>query len=75
MLPSKNLFSAAGFKAHYVPKQAIIRQGCTSHRSRIYNKVKPRVFRNKRQTPSRRTGAEKSTADTPVHIVEDNNEK
>jgi DNA-directed RNA polymerase subunit beta' len=70
MLPSKNLFAAASFKAHYVP-QADYQTGMYLASSRINNKAKPRVFRNKQDAIHAYRRGE-IDVDTPVHIVEDN---
>lgn len=70
MLPSKNLFAVASFKAHYVP-QADYQTGMYLASSRINNKAKPRVFRNKQDAIHAYRRGE-IDVDTPVHIVEDN---
>jgi DNA-directed RNA polymerase subunit beta' len=70
MLPSKNLFAASSFKAHYVP-QADYQTGMYLASSRINNKSKPRVFRNKQDAISAYRRGE-IDVDTQVHIVEDN---
>lgn len=69
MLPSKNLFAASSFKAHYVP-QADYQTGMYLASSRINNKSKPRVFRNKQDAISAYRRGE-IDVDTQVHIVED----
>lgn len=69
MLPSKNLFSTASFKAHYVPNKDY-QTGLYLASSRINNKAKPRVFRNKQDAVAAYRRGEISV-DTPVHIVED----
>jgi len=69
MLPSKNLFSAANFKAQYVPNKEY-QTGLYVASSRIDKKAKPRVFRNKRDAIAAYRRGEISV-DTPVHIVED----
>jgi DNA-directed RNA polymerase beta' subunit len=71
MLPSKNLFSAANFKAHYVPNKDY-QTGVYAASSRINKKSKPRVYRNKKDAISAYRRGE-IDVDTPVHIVEDNN--
>lgn len=70
MLPSKNLFSAASFKAQYVPNKEY-QTGLYVASSRIDKKAKPRVFRNKKDAIAAYRRGEISV-DTPVHIVEDN---
>jgi DNA-directed RNA polymerase subunit beta len=70
MLPSKNLFAAASFKAHYVP-QADYQTGMYLASSRVNNRAKPRVFRNKQDAIHAYRRGE-IDVDTPVHIVEDN---
>lgn len=70
MLPSKNLFAASTFKAHYVP-QADYQTGMYLASSRINNKSKPRVFRNQKDAISAYRRGE-IEVDTQVHIVEDN---
>jgi DNA-directed RNA polymerase subunit beta len=70
MLPSKNLFAASTFKAHYVP-QADYQTGMYLASSRINNKSKPRVFRNKKDAINAYRRGE-IEVDTQVHIVEDN---
>jgi DNA-directed RNA polymerase subunit beta' len=70
MLPSKNLFAASSFKAHYVP-QADYQTGMYLASSRINNKSKPRVFRNKQDAINAYRRGE-IDVDTQVHIVEDN---
>jgi DNA-directed RNA polymerase subunit beta len=69
MLPSKNLFSAANFKAQYVPNKEY-QTGLYVASSRIDKKAKPRVFRHKRDAIAAYRRGEISV-DTPVHIVED----
>jgi DNA-directed RNA polymerase subunit beta len=70
MLPSKNLFSTASFKAQYVPNKEY-QTGLYVASSRIDKKAKPRVFRNKKDAIAAYRRGEISV-DTPVHIVEDN---
>jgi DNA-directed RNA polymerase subunit beta' len=70
MLPSKNLFAASTFKAHYVPNKDY-QTGLYIASSRINNKSKPRVFRNKQDAMQAYRRGE-IEVDTPVHIVEDN---
>jgi DNA-directed RNA polymerase subunit beta len=69
MLPSKNLFATASFKAHYVPNKDY-QTGVYLASSRINNKSKPRVFRTKKDALAayRRGDID---VDTTVHIVED----
>lgn len=69
MLPSKNLFATASFKAHYVPNKDY-QSGVYLASSRVNNKSKPRVYRNKRDAMAayRRGDID---VDTPVHIIED----
>ena len=69
MLPSKNLFSTASFKAHYVPTMDY-HTGVYLASSRINTKVKPRVFRNKKDALRAYRSGE-IEVDTPVHIVDD----
>jgi hypothetical protein len=69
MLPSKNLFAASTFKAHYVPNKDY-QTGLYVASSRINNKAKPRVFRNKQDAMQAYRRGE-IEVDTPVHIVED----
>jgi DNA-directed RNA polymerase subunit beta len=68
MLPSKNLFAAANFKAHYIP-QAEYQSGIYLASSRVDNRAKPRVFKSRQEAihAYRRGEIE---VDTPVHIVE-----
>lgn len=70
MLPSKNLFSVAGFKAHYLPNKDY-QTGLYVASSRINKKSKPRVFRNKKDAVAAYRRGE-IDVDTPVTIVEDN---
>jgi len=70
MLPSKNLFSASSFKAHYVPNKDY-QTGLYLAASRINNKAKPRVYRTKKDAVHAYHRGE-IEVDTPVHIVEDN---
>ena len=70
MLPSKNLFSAANFKAHYVPNKDY-QTGVYVASSRVNKKSKPRVYRSKKDAITAYRRGEISV-DTPVHIVEDN---
>lgn len=69
MLPSKNLFTAASFKAHYVPNKDY-QTGLYLASSRINQKAKPRVFRSKKDAVAAYRRGEIGV-DTPVHIVED----
>lgn len=69
MLPSKNLFSAASFKAHYLPNRDY-QTGLYLASSRIDKKSKPRVYRNRKDAIAAYRRGEISV-DTPVHIVED----
>ena len=71
MLPSKNLFSAANFKAHYVPNKDY-QTGVYVASSRANKKSKPRVYRTKKDAVAAYRRGE-IEVDTPVHIVEDNN--
>jgi hypothetical protein len=68
MLPSKNLFAAASFKAHYVPNKDY-QTGLYVASSRTDKKSKPRVYRNKQDAIAAYRRGEISV-DTPVHIVE-----
>jgi hypothetical protein len=70
MLPSKNLFSAANFKAHYVPNKDY-QTGVYVASSRTNKKSKPRVYRTKKDAMSAYRRGE-IDVDTPVHIVEAN---
>lgn len=70
MLPSKNLFSTASFKAHYVPNKDY-QTGVYLASSKTNKKSKPRVYRNKKDALSAYRRGE-IDVDTPVHIVEDN---
>ena len=71
MLPSKNLFSVSGFKAHYLPNKDY-QTGLYVASSRINKKSKPRVFRNKKDALAAYRRGE-IDVDTQVHIVEDEN--
>jgi DNA-directed RNA polymerase beta subunit len=68
MLPSKNLFAASTFKAHYTPV-AEFQSGLYVASNRVDKKAQPKVFRNKKDAIAayRRGDIE---VDTPVHIVE-----
>jgi DNA-directed RNA polymerase subunit beta' len=68
MLPSKNLFAAASFKAHFTPV-AELHSGLYVASNRINKKTPPRVFKtaNDAVAAYRRGEIE---VDTPVHIVE-----
>jgi DNA-directed RNA polymerase subunit beta len=70
MLPSKNLFAASTFRAHYVPNKDY-QTGLYLASSRISKKSKPRVFRSKQDAMQAYRRGE-IEVDTPVHIVEDN---
>jgi DNA-directed RNA polymerase beta subunit len=70
MLPSKNLFAASTFRAHYVPNKDY-QTGLYLASSRISKKAKPRVFRSKQDAVQAYRRGE-IEVDTPVHIVEDN---
>jgi hypothetical protein len=70
MLPSKNLFSAASFKAHYVPNKDY-QTGLYVASSRTNHKSKPHVYRTKRDAMAAYKRGEIGV-DTQVHIVEDN---
>jgi DNA-directed RNA polymerase beta subunit len=71
MLPSKNLFSVSGFKAHYLPNKDY-QTGLYVASSRINKKAKPRVYRNKKDAIAAYRRGE-IDVDTQVHIVEDDN--
>lgn len=71
MLPSKNLFSSANFKAHYVPNKDY-QTGVYVASSRVNKKSKPRVYRSKKDAMAAYRRGE-IDVDTPVHIVEDKN--
>jgi DNA-directed RNA polymerase subunit beta len=68
MLPSKNLFAASTFKAHYTPV-AEYQSGLYVASNRINKKAPAKVFRNSKDAIAayRRGDIE---VDTPVHIVE-----
>lgn len=68
MLPSKNLFSTASFKAHYVPNKDY-QTGLYLASSRVNKKSAPRVFRNKKDAVAAYRRGE-IDVDTQVHIVE-----
>lgn len=68
MLPSKNLFSTASFKAHYVPNKDY-QTGLYLASSRVNKKSPPRVFRNKKDAVAAYRRGE-IDVDTQVHIVE-----
>jgi len=69
MLPSKNLFTASSFKAHYLPNKDY-QTGVYLASTKKDEKAKPRVYRNKQDALAayRRGDID---VDTPVHIVED----
>ena len=69
MLPSKNLFSAASFKAMFVPNKEY-QLGLYLASSRINGKAKPRVFRSKQDAVAAYRRGEIGV-ETPVHIVND----
>lgn len=69
MLPSKNLFSTSGFKAHYVPNKDY-QTGVYLASSQTNKSAKPRVFRNKKDALAAYRRGDIGV-DTPVHIVED----
>lgn len=68
MLPSKNLFAASTFKAHYTPVAEFL-SGLYVASNRVDKKAPPKVFRSKKDAIAayRRGDIE---VDTPVHIVE-----
>lgn len=68
MLPSKNLFSTASFKAHYVPNKDY-QAGIYLATSRIDKKQKPRVYKS-RQDAIQAYRRGEIDVDSPVHIVE-----
>jgi DNA-directed RNA polymerase subunit beta len=68
MLPSKNLFAAASFKAHYVP-QADFQTGVYLASSRVDKKAKPRVYKSRQDAINAYRRGE-IDVDSPVHIVE-----
>lgn len=68
MLPSKNLFAAASFKAHYVP-QADFQTGVYLASSRVDKKAKPRVYKSHQDAINAYRRGE-IDVDSPVHIVE-----
>lgn len=71
MLPSKNLFSAASFSAHYLPNKDY-QTGVYLASTKKNEKAKPRVYRSKQDALAayRRGDID---VDTPVHIVDDKN--
>jgi DNA-directed RNA polymerase subunit beta' len=69
MLPSKNLFSAGSFKAHYVPNKDY-QTGLYLASSRTNTKTKPRVYASRQDAIAAYKRGE-INVDTPVHIVED----
>ena len=69
MLPSKNLFAASDFKAHYVPNKDY-QSGVYLASSKMNNRSKPRVYRSKKDAIAAYRRGE-IDVDTPVHIVED----
>ena len=68
MLPSKNLFSAAAFKGHFVPV-AEFHSGLYVASNRINKQSPARVFRNAKDAIAAYRRGE-IEVDTPVHIVE-----
>jgi len=68
MLPSKNLFAAANFKAHYVPNKDY-QTGLYVASSRVDKKGKPRVYQTAKDAIAAFRRGEISV-DTPVHIME-----
>ena len=68
MLPSKNLFAAANFKAHYIP-QAEFQSGIYLASSRVDKRAKPRVYKSRQDAINAYRRGE-IEVDTPVHIVE-----
>jgi DNA-directed RNA polymerase subunit beta len=68
MLPSKNLFAAATFKAHYTPT-AELQAGLYVASNRTNKKTQPRVFRSSKDAIAAYRRGE-IEVDTPVHIVE-----
>jgi DNA-directed RNA polymerase subunit beta len=68
MLPSKNLFSTASFKAHYVPNKDY-QAGVYLASSRVDKRQKPRVFKS-RQDAINAYHRGDIDVDTPVHIVD-----
>lgn len=68
MLPSKNLFSTASFKAHYVPNKDY-QTGIYLATSRVDKKQKPRVYKSQQDAINAYRRGE-IDVDTPVHIVE-----
>lgn len=69
MLPSKNLFAASNFKAHYVPNKDY-QTGVYLASSKVNNRSKPRVYRSKKDAIAAYRRGE-IDVDTPVHVVED----
>jgi DNA-directed RNA polymerase subunit beta len=68
MLPSKNLFAASSFKAHFVP-QADFHTGVYLASSRVDKKAKPRVYKSHQDAINAYRRGE-IDVDSPVHIVE-----
>jgi DNA-directed RNA polymerase subunit beta' len=71
MLPSKNLFAASSFKAHYVPV-AEYQSGLYVASNRINKQSPAKVFKTKKDAIAAYRRGE-IEADTPVHIVESDN--
>jgi DNA-directed RNA polymerase subunit beta len=68
MLPSKNLFAAASFKAHYTPV-AELQSGLYVASNRINKKTPPRAYKTAKDAIAAYRRGE-IEVDTPVHIVE-----
>lgn len=68
MLPSKNLFATASFKAHYVPNKDY-QAGVYLASSRVDKKTKPRIFSSKQEAIAAYRRGE-IDVDTQVQIAE-----
>jgi DNA-directed RNA polymerase subunit beta' len=68
MLPSKNLFAASTFKAHYTPV-AELQSGLYLASNRMNKKAPARAFRSAKDAIAAYRRGE-IEVDTPVHIVE-----
>jgi DNA-directed RNA polymerase subunit beta len=68
MLPSKNLFAASSFKAHFTPV-AELHAGLYVASNRVNKKTQPRVYKTAKDAVAAYRRGE-IEVDTPVHIVE-----
>jgi DNA-directed RNA polymerase subunit beta len=68
MLPSKNLFAAASFKAHFTPV-AELHSGLYTASNRINKRTPPKVYKTAKDAIAAYRRGE-IEVDTPVHIVE-----